>query len=218
MTLTPVKTPDVTLCFTYDSVPEYFNLTALSTLSQVFFTWESTTPQIDAGPSEVIARVLSEALCSSFNLVYLSSMSLTATSTWERRYGYYAQLQTEFLKQSLPLVWTNEPAIAMQAFDDGWSTEGQIVLLSNSATPISFNAIALQKNRSKLFSFVQNSTDFCAVLLPGVDGDYAGLHFQNDALRAEFIEQTLANCCEIRRVDLVQKSSADFLNAAANRE
>ncbi len=197
--------------YTFDAVPDVLGLPTSDHVSPVYLGWRVDAAHVDGGPSEQIARVLAAALCQQYHAIFLCGLADQASRQWQRHFGYSAQKQTRALKQSLPLIWTNEPVLVMQAFDADWTTQGQFILLSKSPTPVDFDAFDLQGKPAAILEFIQRSADFCGAMVPGVDGDFAGLYVQNAGMRNHFIEQDLRGACGLAQMPLEQRSGAGFL-------
>jgi hypothetical protein len=198
------------LIYTFERLPIELKLLATDRLSFVFVTWPCDGSAPDGGPPEVIARVLASAMCAHHHVTFISALADSADATWRRGYGYSAQRQSRLLTRAIPLISTHEPALAMQAFEDEWTTEGHMVLLSQGDAPPIFNALDLQGDASAILAFVEQSADICAALLPGVDGDFAGLYFQDQKRRDIFLEQDLAAACNHAGIMLEQRAAQHF--------
>ncbi len=196
--------------YTLDAVPDDFDLPTRHALSAIYLGWRVEAGHVDGGPSEPIARVLAAALCQQCHATFLCTLADQASPQWQRQLGYFAQEQTRLLKPKLPLIWTQEPALVMQAFDTDWTTQGQFILLSSSAAPVDFAAHDLQGKPAAILEFIQHTADFCGAMLPGVDGDVAGVYFRDDHLRDMFLTQALASAARDAGMDIQQHSAATF--------
>jgi hypothetical protein len=196
-----------------DALPKALNLRALPGISHAFFGWSNYTPAVDAGMPPAVVRVFSTVLCARFHLTFIGDAvtKANASNRWSRAGEYWTQTQARLLKRAIPLVWTQSVSVAQAAFDQGWTTEGQFILLSIGPDPIQFDAYALQGDVERVLAFVQLCEYASGALLPGVDGAFAGLYLRDAPLLTEILERDLVEACRREGVILRAMSGREFM-------
>jgi hypothetical protein len=204
------------LIYSTDAPPTDVKLPTAKGVGCVFFRWLSDPSPVEAGVPAPVARIFAEALCAHFHLTFISALAGAAPKQWTAFDGHWAQTQTRLLRQKIPLIWTQNAALAVTAFDESWSTEGQMILLSTQPTPVEFDAFALQGDTAQIVNLLSNThrvSPWVGALLPGVDGDFAGLYLSDKRLFTAMVNVELARICGCERenVQLRRRSAADFL-------
>jgi hypothetical protein len=212
----PSPKPEIFLCTA--GLPAQ-KLSAPAEVSKLFIRWQCASPRVDAGVPTTVARALAEALCAHYFATFIAPTALNppdAPKQWVTYDTYAATTQRRLLRPKMPLIWSRDPAIVAQAFDEYWSTEGQFILLSTQSKPLDFDAFTLQGDPPLILEFVGRAVGASGALLPGVDGDYAGLYLNDEQALRQFIDVDLAQACDHMGVDLRQQSAAEFAPGATS--
>ncbi len=196
-----------------DALPKALNLRVLPGISHAFFGWSDHSPAVDGGVPPAVVRLFSTVLCARFHLTFIGNPVTTANASnqWSHAGEYWTQTQTRLLKRAIPLVWTRSIRVAQTAFDQGWTTEGQFILLSIGPDPIQFDAYALQGDSERVLAFVQLCDYASGALLPGVDGAVAGLYLRDAPLLTEILERDLVEACQREGIILHAMSRREFM-------
>ncbi len=186
-------------------------------MSNAFFSWQSASSDLNAGLQPPVADVFAAALCAHFHATFIAPSALNppdAPAQWKMYPTHWAQTQRRLLRPKMPLIWSRDPTIVAQAFDEHWSTEGQFILLSTLPEPVDFDAFSLQGDPSRIFEFVGRAVSVAGAFLPGVDGDFAGLYLTDEQALRQFLDVDLAQACDHAGVALSQQSAAEFAPGA----
>ena len=164
--------------------------------------WTLAHAPVEAGLDSLAARLLSEALCRCGYVTFFSSAADAARppenlrpgpDSFARSLGFCSPPRAN---PSVALQCTREPAMLCQAFSDGafsWSRQTQVLFLSQPDPPLNgpseqdalclLDRVQLPQTGWELRSHTR------ALVLPGVDGDFAELVFLDDHVRAAFLQQ-----------------------------
>lgn len=208
--------PKTAIFFCNEVLPA-LKLPAHEHVSNVFFRWQCAEPSVDAGVPTAVADVLARALCEHFHATFIAPAVLVSPDAplqWTAYDRYQAQNQRRLLRPKMPLIWSRDPAIVAQAFDEYWCTEGQFILLSTRPVPLDFNAFELQGDAVLILRYVAADNAAVGALLPGVDGDFAGLYLADAQAMQRFLEVDLAEECARAGISLQLQSAADFAPGA----
>ena len=164
-----------------------------------------------------VADVLAAALCKHFHATFIAPAVLVSPDAplqWTTYDRYQAQTQRHLLRLKMPLIWSHDATIVAQAFLECWCTEGQLILLSTRPEPLDFNAFKLQGDPALILRFVAAGNAVVGALLPGVDGDFAGLYLRDAQALQRFLDVDLAQECARAGISLQLQSAADFAPGA----
>jgi hypothetical protein len=193
----------------FGDTPAQLRLRHLPDLHAVKLCFDTMPTPVDSGPAAAIATTIAQALCARYAITFLGPLGdEPASKPWQFHDGYATQTQSRWLASKVPLVWTRQVHIASQAFETSWSTEGQIILLSESDRPVEFDAFSLVQPDDAQISGLLKQSDFCGVLLPGVDGCFATLGMQDESRLMQFLLHDLPNPCAKHQVQLFAAESA----------
>jgi hypothetical protein len=139
--------------------------------------WRTHPEPVDGGVPPPVAAVLCRAICDSATISFLSG------------------------DQSAPpfsLASTTDPAIASRLFDEAnysWTHRGQIALLSpHNARPPALATRQIRELHEQRNPGVAQRAGFMGVLLPGVDGDVAGLWVFDPVAKRRLMDALRAQC------------------------
>jgi hypothetical protein len=139
--------------------------------------WRVYPEPVDGGVPPMVAEVLAGALCNCATVSFLSD---------------------DFQRPRFTLFSTLDPRVAIALFDDAaypWTQHGQLALLSGKDTPppdLTAKQIrALTEHRNP---DAAKQAGFTGMLLPGVDGDVAGLWIFDPAAKRQFMKALLRGC------------------------
>ena len=209
-------TPDTTIFYCREPVLA-LKLPVQRDVSQVFFRWQHTSPSVDAGVPAEVAHALASALCNHFSATFIAPSALTppkVLNEWQRHGSHWAQTQRRLLSQKMPLIWSRDPAVVAMAFDENWTTEGQFILLSTLSEPFAFDGFKLQGDTAFILKFLMQGEGMVGAVLPGVDGDFAGLYGLDERRLSGFLDVDLPQSCVRRGIHLHMQSAAAFAPGA----
>lgn len=156
-------------------------------------TWSPPTRPTDAGVPAALARCLAATMCSAYRVTFFSHAADGAGVAWEAKPRLWAQVQKRWLKR-WPLVCTQDPAIAETAFDEGWDTRGQTIFLTSPhEAPPTILAPRLQGDDLAALQAL-GAGQVQALVLPGVDGDCAGLYTSTQATLSTLMNAISTEC------------------------
>jgi hypothetical protein len=140
--------------------------------------WKMRSARVDAGPPPAITRILATVLCRHATLTFARALRPPMGAAL---LGRPWQLNRHF-------IWatTSTAEEAVQGIFHGdffsWTERGQVVILSPPGAPVPLTENYLQvQSDAGLFGELAHSGSL-GVLLPGVDGQVAGLYFFTAAL------------------------------------
>lgn len=202
-----------TVSYCRDALPTALNLRAPQGIPHVFLGWTNDPPLVDAGVPPAVVRVFATVLCARFYLTFIGNVltNANASEQWSCVGGTWMRTQTRLLRRPIPLLCTQSVDVAQMAFDQGWTTEGQFILLSNGPEPIAFDAFALQGDVDRVLAFVQSHDFASGALMPGVDGAVAGLYLRDESLLTEILDRDLVNACQREGIILRGTSADEFI-------
>ncbi len=166
--------------------------------------WRISPTRIDGGMPAAVAEILARAMIADSNVIFPSSDVEGDTSTEWKAAGddlfcslREASLIKRFLSSppnapsNITLLSTRKSETAIRLFDDAvhpWWMQGQVALLSESATPKIDRQILffLESDWIQRTDTWQN-TGIKSVLRPGTDGDTAGFLFPTEIFGCEFL-------------------------------
>ncbi|HXJ19458.1 MAG TPA: hypothetical protein VMT03_04425 [Polyangia bacterium] len=177
------------LCLCPEFVGPEWQLPLLPGAERTLIGWAVDPEPVDAGVPPVVADILSTALCRHATLNYPTGLT--------------------------PLRWksTRDPREATAGVFEGdvfsWDLQGQVVVLSSPGTSPRLNQSHLEVGTDPALIDQLERLGAIGLLLPGVDGDVAGLYtFAPLDMRA--LEGALATAVRNAGGELISVDEADF--------
>jgi hypothetical protein len=185
----------VHLCLCPEFTGPEWQLPLLLAAERTLIGWEVTPEPIDAGVPPIVAHVLATALCRH------TTLNFPAALTPQR---------------DRDIVWksTRDPREAMAGIFEGnlfsWDLQGQVVILSSPGTTLQLNQGHLNVGTDPAVVDDLDQLGALGLLLPGVDGDVAGLYtFAPRDMQA--LEEALASAARNAGGELISADEADFM-------
>jgi hypothetical protein len=139
--------------------------------------WHVHPEPVDSGVPPAVAGLLARAICDFATISFLSDASSS---------------------QPFSLVSTTDPQVARRLFDEAnysWAQHGQVALLSaRNAEPPGLTAQQLRELNEQRNLDVAKQVGFIGILLPGVDGDVAGLWVFDPSTKQRLIDAMRTQC------------------------
>ena len=140
----------------------------------------------------MVAEVLAGALCDCATVSFLSGDSRRPRFT---------------------MVSTTDPSVAIALFDDAtysWTQQGQLAMLSGEDTPApDLTAEQIRALIESLSPGIAQQAGFTGMLLPGVDGDVAGLWIFDPVAKRQLMK-ALLRWCEAAGYRLTNTTEDEF--------
>jgi hypothetical protein len=150
--------------------------------------WRPQTESVDAGVPAAVAAILADVLCGAATVTFLGRLDASVRPTedwrpagataWVRRAGSRRLMGRS---AGYPLIGTRAPDVVAALFEQDafpWHLRGQAVLLSDGERPPPKVSVGLLR---AIFGGCVAASDCLGeavdgLLLPAVDGDFAGLY------------------------------------------
>jgi hypothetical protein len=139
---------------------------------RILIGWKMASAQVDLGPPDAVARLLVKVLCRSADLTFAAALrppigASLMPRTW-RLNRHFSWTTTSRADEAVDGIFHGEPFT--------WSQRGQVVVLSPPGVAIPLTEKHLHV-ASDVTVFEELARDGAlGVLLPGVDGQVAGLY------------------------------------------
>ena len=166
--------------------------------------WVLSQAPVEAEVDPFTSRLFSDVLCLCGGVTFLSGQpgADLPTERWHRvPGGFVRSLRSSAFcvhraGSGAALRCTREPTLLLESFSDetfSWSSQAQVLLLSQHELPpvgLSEQDVACLLEREKLPQTgweIRSKT--CALIVPGVDGDFAEFAFLNQHIRDAMLRQ-----------------------------
>jgi hypothetical protein len=185
----------VHLCLCPEFTGSEWQLPLLPAAERTLIGWEVDPKPVDAGVPSVVAGVLATALCRHTTLSFPAALTphRTRDVAWKS---------------------TGDPREAAAGIFEGnlfsWELQGQVVILSSPGTTLPLNQGHLNVATDPAVVDDLDQLGAIGLLLPGVDGDVAGLYtFAPRDMQA--LEAALASAARSVGGELISVDEADFM-------
>lgn len=192
------NTKAILVCFNYVNSQWELPIGQTNGVQRCLVAWKINPLPTDSGIPDEVAKILASTLASQALITFPTHKSLRGIS----------------------FVHTNNFEDVREAFGADyfvWSCRGQVIFLSpkESSPPVLFRKhLELATDSKSLFKLTDRGVT--GIVLPGVDGDVAGIYTFNDKLRDALLAELKARC-EQSDVPFHEVSELELIEALASR-